>query len=129
MSAEALAQVGLSGDERLMPDELSGGMRKRVGIARALALNPKVMLYDEPTTGLDPITAYTIDGLIVDIRRRLGVTSLIVSHDVSSVYRTADRVAFLDGGRLTFVGTTSEFSRADDANIQELVSKSQAHSL
>jgi phospholipid/cholesterol/gamma-HCH transport system ATP-binding protein len=129
LSAESLAQVGLSGDEHLMPDELSGGMKKRVGIARALALNPKVMLYDEPTTGLDPITAYTIDGLIMDIRRRLGVTSLIVSHDVSSVFRTADRVAFLHDGELTFIGTTEEFGRSDDANIRELVSKSQAHTL
>ncbi|WP_323825083.1 ATP-binding cassette domain-containing protein, partial [Pseudomonas aeruginosa] len=79
---QVLEMVGLTGSEKLMPAELSGGMKKRVGLARALVLEPKVMLYDEPTTGLDPVTTYTIDKLITDVRSRLGLTSLIVSHDV-----------------------------------------------
>jgi len=122
----ALERVGLSGDDLKMPAELSGGMRKRVGIARAIALQPKVMLYDEPTTGLDPITAYTIDQLIAELRVDLNVTTIVVSHDVSSVFRVADRVAFLHEGELIFVGTTAEFSKSKEASIQELVSKSQA---
>jgi len=125
---EALRRVGLEGEEKKMPSELSGGMRKRVGIARALALNPRVLLYDEPTTGLDPITAYTIDSLIVGLRSELQVTSLVVSHDVSSVYRVADRIAFLHEGRLIFNGTPDEFSKTHDESIQELVRKAAATS-
>lgn len=124
--AAALDRVDLQGSEDLMPSELSGGMRKRVGIARALALEPKVMLYDEPTTGLDPITAYTIDSLIVSLRKELKVTTLIVSHDVSSVFRTADRIAFLNAGKLSFVGTVDEFSKAEDEAIRELILKAES---
>ncbi len=126
---ELLERIGLSGSEKQMPAELSGGMRKRVGIARALAERPKVLLYDEPTTGLDPITTYTIDRLIVDLRDTLGVTSLIVSHDVSSVLRVADRVAFLESGSLTFVGTPEAFASAENEAIRELIEKSSARSL
>lgn len=121
-----LETVGLTGTEKLMPSELSGGMRKRLGIARALALSPSVMLYDEPTTGLDPITTYTIDGLIVRVRKELGITSLLVSHDVSSVFRTADRIAFLHQGELTFVGTPEEFQRQKHPAIEEMVRKAMA---
>ena len=123
---DALEAVGLSGTENAMPAELSGGMKKRVGIARALALSPKVMLYDEPTTGLDPITTYTIDHLIVELRKERQVTSLVVSHDVSSVLRVADRVAFLHEGRLTFDGTPAEFEKEKQPAIEELVQKAQA---
>ena len=126
---ETLATVGLVDLEHLMPSELSGGMKKRVGIARALALKPKVMLFDEPTTGLDPITTYTIDKLIFDVRSELGITALLVSHDVSSVLRVADRIAFLEAGRLSFVGTPEEFKVSDVGAIQELVYKAQATSL
>lgn len=126
---ETLYRVGLEGTEGLYPAELSGGMRKRVGIARALALRPKLMLYDEPTTGLDPITAYTIDSLIVELRRELKVTSVVVSHDVSSVYRVADRVAFLESGQLTFVGSPDEFVKSPQESIRELVYKSEAREL
>jgi phospholipid/cholesterol/gamma-HCH transport system ATP-binding protein len=84
------------------------------------------MLYDEPTTGLDPITTYTIDALIVRLRKELGVTTLIVSHDVSSVFRVADRIAFLHEGRLTFVGTPEEFQRSHDEAIVDMVEKAQA---
>lgn len=121
-----LATVGLEGSESLMPSELSGGMRKRLGIARALALSPAVMLYDEPTTGLDPITTYTIDALIVRLRKELGVTSLVVSHDVSSVFRVADRIAFLHRGELSFVGTPEEFQHSTHEAISDMVRKAQA---
>jgi phospholipid/cholesterol/gamma-HCH transport system ATP-binding protein len=124
--AKELSTVGLDGTDLLMPSELSGGMKKRLGIARALAMSPAVMLYDEPTTGLDPITTYTIDALIVRLRKELGVTSLIVSHDVSSVFRVADRIAFLHQGELTFVGTPGEFQSSREAAISEMVEKAQA---
>lgn len=123
---EALCLVGLEESGKLMPAELSGGMRKRVGIARALVLEPKVMLYDEPTTGLDPVTTYTIDRLIVDVRQRKGMTSVLVSHDVSSVFRVADRIAFLDGGRLVYTGTPEGFRASHEPSIQEIMMKAQA---
>lgn len=127
--AEALKTVGLEGSEDLMPAELSGGMRKRVGIARALALNPQVMLYDEPTTGLDPITTFNIDTLIAEVQKKSGTTSILVSHDVASVLRTAARVAFLDKGELVFIGPPTEFERSSHPAIRELVDKSRATSL
>lgn len=126
---DALDKVGLDGVDELMPSELSGGMRKRVGIARALALKPEVMLYDEPTTGLDPITTYTIDSLIVQLRKELGVSSVVVSHDVNSVCRVADRIAFLHQGRVEFLGTPAEFQKDEHASIRELVTKAQAITL
>jgi phospholipid/cholesterol/gamma-HCH transport system ATP-binding protein len=124
-----LADVGLEGCEALMPNQLSGGMRKRVGLARALAIEPKVVLYDEPTSGLDPVTAYSIDQLIVSTRDRLGMTCLVVSHDVTSVFRVADRIAFLEKGRLVFVGTPEEFRKEQGGAIGELVEKSRAEKL
>lgn len=126
---EALKMVGLHDIEHQMPSELSGGMKKRVGIARAIALKPKIMLYDEPTTGLDPVTAYTIDALIVNLQDTLHVTSLLVSHDVSSVYRVADRIAFLHAGHLIFQGTPAEFGEAKEESIQDLVQKAYAKDL
>lgn len=126
---ELLEMVGLHGSETLMPSELSGGMKKRVGIARALALRPDVMLYDEPITGLDPITAYLIDQLIADVRDRYKVTSIIVSHDVSSVVRVADRVAFLDGGELAFDGAPDEFLKSNYPAIADLIQKSEAKTI
>lgn len=127
--ARMLDQVGLEGKERLLPSELSGGMRKRVGLARALAMEPKVLLYDEPTSGLDPITAYSIDQLIVETRDRLKMTCVVVSHDVTSVFRVADRIAFLEAGRLVFHGTPEEFRSASQGDIKELVEKARAESL
>lgn len=121
-----LRLVHLEGAEKKLPSELSGGMRKRVGLARALAMTPDIVLYDEPTSGLDPVTAYSIDQLIVDTRRELGVTSVVVSHDLTSVMRVADRVAFLEAGRLTFFGAPEEFRKARRDAIEELVEKARA---
>lgn len=126
---DRLEEVGLTGCETQLPGELSGGMRKRVGLARALALQPDVLLYDEPTSGLDPVTAYSIDQLIVDTRDRTGVTSIVVSHDVSSVFRVADKIAFLDAGQLVFVGSPDEFRDVQSGPIKELVEVSRAVSL
>ena len=123
---QTLLRVGLDVVEQLMPSELSGGMRKRVGIARARALQPDVILYDEPTTGLDPITTYTIDRLIVSLREEVGVTSIVVSHDVNAVLRVADRIAFLHKGELAFLGTPDQFESDNHASIRELVLKAQA---
>jgi phospholipid/cholesterol/gamma-HCH transport system ATP-binding protein len=127
--ADTLSRVNLTGNEDLYPAELSGGMKKRVGMARAIALNPKVLLYDEPTTGLDPITTYQIDELIASLRQTLGATSILVSHDLISVQRTADRVAFLHQGEIVFTGTPQDFLKADHPAIRELVEKSQAREL
>ena len=127
--AEQLEAVGLAGVQDLLPNELSGGMRKRVGLARALATEPKVLLYDEPTSGLDPVTAYSIDQLIVETRDRTGATSIVVSHDVTSVLRVADRIAFLEEGHLLFLGTPTEFRNSHQASIDELVSKAKAETL
>lgn len=126
---DTLSRVGLNGSEHLLPSELSGGMRKRVGMARAIALNPKVLLYDEPTTGLDPITTYQIDELVAELRRTLGMTSILVSHDLISVQRTSDRVAFLHQGEIAFLGTPDEFIESDHPAIREVVTKSQAKTL
>lgn len=126
---EQLAAVGLIGIEKMMPSELSGGMRKRVGLARAMALEPSVLLYDEPTSGLDPITAYAIDSLIVETRDRSRATSIVVSHDVTSVMRVADRIAFLHQGELLFLGTPDKFREASSGPIKELVEKARTESL
>jgi phospholipid/cholesterol/gamma-HCH transport system ATP-binding protein len=124
-----LEQVGLSDVESKLPNELSGGMRKRVGLARALAMEPQVLLYDEPTSGLDPVTAYSIDQLIVDTRDRIGLTSIVVSHDVSSIFRVADRIIFLHQGEILFNGSPDEFRDKQDGPIGELIRKANAETL
>ena len=103
-----LSMVDLDGVDDLYPSVLSGGMRKRVAVARALALEPEVILYDEPSTGLDPVTSRTIADLIIDLDRRLGVTSVVVTHDIPLVMRVAQRAVFLDGGLVVFSGTLNE---------------------
>jgi phospholipid/cholesterol/gamma-HCH transport system ATP-binding protein len=123
-----LAEVGLQGAEKRLPSELSGGMRKRVGLARALASEPEILLYDEPTSGLDPVTAYAIDRLIEDTRARSGAASVVVSHDVSSVLRIADRVCFLHQGEAIFIGSRDDFRAAEAGPIRELVDKARAES-
>lgn len=106
--AELLQMVRLEGVESKQPSELSGGMRKRVAMARALAIEPEIMLYDEPTTGLDPVTGEAIAELIIDLDQRFGVTSLVVTHDIPLVARVAERVVFLHEGRFIFSGTVEE---------------------
>jgi phospholipid/cholesterol/gamma-HCH transport system ATP-binding protein len=106
--AEKLGLVELEGVEELMPQDLSGGMRKRVALARAIAMEPECLLYDEPTTGLDPVTAGTIDNLIRSIQKALGVTSVVVTHDIKSAFTVGDRMAYLYQGELDFIGSIEE---------------------
>lgn len=119
--SEKLGLVGMEGARKLMPAELSGGMQKRVGLARALALNPAVLLYDEPTSGLDPVTATVIDELIVEMRDKLGVTSLVVSHAISSIFRVADTVTMLHEGEAIASGTPDEIRRSTDPRVKQFV--------
>lgn len=123
--AEKLGLVDLEGTENLMPSELSGGMRKRVGLARALACNPEYILYDEPTTGLDPITSETIDQLIGSLARneKLQVTSIIVTHDIFSVYEVADTVAMMHEGIIHFEGTPAELRTTKDEIVREFLER------
>ena len=111
---EVLGYVDLRGIEPKMPADLSGGMRKRVALARAVALSPEGILYDEPTTGLDPVTANTINDMILSLRKRLNVTSVVVTHDLGSTERISDRLAFLHEGVVRFVGTLEEARRSGD---------------
>jgi phospholipid/cholesterol/gamma-HCH transport system ATP-binding protein len=119
--AEKLALVGMSGTEDLYPSELSGGMQKRAGIARALISDPHVLLYDEPTSGLDPVIKATIDEVITRLRAEVGVAEVIVSHDVLSILRMADRVAMLHDGRLQFVGTIDEVKTCTDPVVRQFL--------
>jgi phospholipid/cholesterol/gamma-HCH transport system ATP-binding protein len=119
--AEALAVVDLTGAGELYPAELSGGMRKRVGIARAIALRPRYILYDEPTTGLDPVTAAVIDRLMVRTRERLGVTGVVVTHDMRSAYAVGDRIAMLYEGRIRQVGTVAEVQATQDPVVRQFI--------
>ncbi len=116
-----LERVGLRGIENHYPAELSGGMKKRVAIARAIAMEPKILLYDEPTTGLDPIRANAINDLIVDLQEELDVTSIVVTHDMNSVQRVADYVAFLHHGKIHFEGTVEELEASDDIVLRNFV--------
>jgi phospholipid/cholesterol/gamma-HCH transport system ATP-binding protein len=119
--ANALELVELSGTEERMPAELSGGMRKRVGLARAIAIQPKYMLYDEPTTGLDPVTSAVIDRLMVRTREALGVTGIVITHDMRSAYTVGDRIAMLYEGRVHAVGTVEEIRNSDDPVVRGFV--------
>ena len=115
---EKLALVGLEGVEQMMPNELSGGMKKRVGLARAIACEPSVVFYDEPSSGLDPITTARIDELIVSTQRKLGVTSVVVTHDMASACRIADRIAMIYEGELIAVDTVEKFKQIKDDRVQ-----------
>ncbi len=118
---ESLHLVDLSGAEERLPAELSGGMRKRVGIARAIALRPRYILYDEPTTGLDPVTSAVIDQLMVRARQELGTTGVVVTHDMRSAYTVGDRIAMLYQGRIRQVGTIEEIRHTDDPVVRNFV--------
>ena len=113
--------VGLHGFEHLMPNMLSGGMKKRVGLARAIAMDPEVVFFDEPTAGLDPVVCAVVDKLIVDLSRKLLLTSVVVTHNMESVYRIADRVAMLHKGKLIEVGTPEEIRNSKNAIVQQFI--------
>ncbi len=119
--AEALEMVDLAGEEKKMPSSLSGGMRKRVGLARTIVSRPECILYDEPTTGLDPIATDSINHLIRRLQKRLSVTSVVVTHDMKTAFHTADRVAFLHEGRIYFNGTIAELRAAADPVLQDFI--------
>lgn len=119
--AEKLEQVGLPGIEASMPGELSGGMKKRVGLARAIAFNPKIIFYDEPSSGLDPIMTAKIDELIIDTQKRQKATSVVVTHDMASACTIADRIAMIYEGELIAVETVENFQKLEDARVQSFL--------
>ena len=119
--AEALDMVELAGEQLKMPADLSGGMRKRVGLARTIVGKPRCVLYDEPTTGLDPITSDSINHLIRRLQRRLGVTSIVVTHDMKTAFHCADRVALLHEGRVHFDGTVEELKASTDPVMTDFI--------
>jgi phospholipid/cholesterol/gamma-HCH transport system ATP-binding protein len=120
-AAEVLEMVGLPGVEEKMPAELSGGMRKRVALARAIAVAPKVLLYDEPTTGLDPINVRRISELILDLNQRLKVTSICVTHDLASAYMISDRLAMIAEKHVIAVGPTAELRKSEDPTVKQFL--------
>jgi len=123
--AEKLELVGLPGVQKLKPSELSGGMKKRVALARALVTNPEYILYDEPTTGLDPIMSDAIDGLIKELGDKLNVTSVVVTHDMYSVKNVADKVALLNNGKIHFYGTPTELLNSTDKVISDFIKRTE----
>jgi len=118
---ECLALVGLKGIEHKKPAELSGGMRKRVGLARAIALRPQIILYDEPTTGVDPIMGDAVNDLIVELHNKLKVTSIAVTHDMTSAYKIADRIAMLYNGKIIISGTPDEIKGSKDPIVRQFI--------
>ena len=120
---EKLRLVGLEGVEEKMPAELSGGMKKRVGLARAIAIDPEIILYDEPTTGLDPANTQRINQLIVELQKILKVTSIVVTHDLDSAYMVTDRLALLHRGQIVMVGTKEEFETSEIQEVQDFIAK------
>ncbi|MBN2434126.1 MAG: ABC transporter ATP-binding protein [Spirochaetes bacterium] len=116
---ELLEQVGLKDIETKMPSEISGGMQKRVGLARALAMNPQIMLYDEPTTGVDPITGSAVDKLILKMNNAFNITSIVITHDLESAFRISDRIAMLHEGNLIFLGTPDQYKNSNDSVIRQ----------
>jgi phospholipid/cholesterol/gamma-HCH transport system ATP-binding protein len=121
IAVEKLRMVGLRNVEDLMPSALSGGMRKRVGLARAIAMDPEIILYDEPTTGLDPIMADVINDLIIKLREEIHATSVAITHDMVSAYKIADRIAMLYQGEIQAVGTPDEIRGCDNPIVQQFI--------
>ncbi len=119
--AEALEMVDLAGEQKKMPENLSGGMRKRVGLARTIVSRPQCILYDEPTTGLDPIATDSINYLIRRLQKRLQVTSVVVTHDMKTAFHTANHIAFLHEGRIYFNGTVDELRASTDPVLQDFI--------
>jgi phospholipid/cholesterol/gamma-HCH transport system ATP-binding protein len=119
-----LELVGLSGFENLMPSQISGGMKKRVGIARALALDPELVFYDEPGAGLDPVTLASIDQLILDLSKKLGITSVVVTHEMKSAFRIADLMVMMHGGKIIEAGTPDQIRTSSNLILQQFVSGS-----
>lgn len=118
---QKLRMVGLEGVSEKRPSELSGGMKKRVGFARAIAMEPECVLYDEPTTGLDPIMSDVINKLIIKLNEELDITSVVVTHDLASAYKVGDRIAMLHGGKIIFVGTPDEVRNTDNDIVRQFV--------
>src|SRR5687768_17192651 len=116
-----LEQVGLREHAEKMPSELSGGMKKRAGLARAMALDPRVLFYDEPSAGLDPVTSTEIDHLIIDLNKKLGITSVVVTHEMDSAFRIADRMVLLDRGKFIASGTGQEMRESDNPLVHQFV--------
>lgn len=123
LAAEKLALVGLKDIEDLYPSQLSGGMRKRVSLARAISYNPQIILYDEPTSGLDPVTSAMIDNLILKLRDNLGVTSIVVTHDLESAFNIADRIAMIHKGVIYAIGTPQEIKNHPDPVVQQFINR------
>jgi phospholipid/cholesterol/gamma-HCH transport system ATP-binding protein len=119
--AACLEMVHLDGAERKMPSELSGGMRRRVGFARAIALEPKILLFDEPTTGLDPVIKAVVDELIVELQEKLGSTAVTITHDMDSAFRIAERIAMLYQGKIIAYAPPEEFRASSDPRIQQFI--------
>lgn len=122
---EKLKLVGLEGFADFMPNELSGGMKKRVSLARAIAFEPEILLYDEPSSGLDPVTSAKIDDLIVQMQKLLGVTSIVVTHDMKSAFYIADRIAMLYNGEMIAIGTPEEIKKSTDSRVLEFINVSK----
>ena len=118
---EKLLLVNLSDIDKKMPSELSGGMRKRVGLARAIIREPEIIIYDEPTSGLDPVLSRSIDRLIVNLQKRLKVTSVVVTHDLVSAFAIGDRIAMLHNGKVIELATPAEFKRSNNKIVQEFI--------
>lgn len=121
---DKLALVGLSGIEDLKPAQLSGGMKKRVGIARAIALNPKILLYDEPTTGLDPVMSDVINDLILKLKKETQTTAIAVTHDMKSAYKISDRIAMLYEGKILEIGTPKQIQNSNNPILRQFISGS-----
>lgn len=119
--SELLGLVGMPGTENMLPSELSGGMKKRVGLARALAMNPEVVYYDEPTSGLDPVMTMTISRLIRKTQEQVGITSILVTHDMESAYVAADRIAMLYKGKVAFIGTAEEIQNSTNPVVRAFI--------
>jgi len=122
--SEKLPLVGMEGIEQLMPAELSGGMKKRVALARAIAMNPKYILYDEPSTGLDPIMADVINNLILNLQEKLKITSIVVTHDMVTAYKVSDRIAMLYQGRIEEIGTPEEIKETKNSVVRQFITGS-----